>query len=180
MLNSLETVTNKEKFLQYFQDRSGLSEEEIWEIFLQFYHTNYNKLKKITEPMKGAKKFLNAAVAADFQLVLATQPVFPEIAVRKRLSWAGLEKIPFKFITHIENMKASKPHRQYYEQILNMLDSSGEECLMIGNDIEMDMAAKQCNIYTYYLDAENSNPELYIENADNQGDFNKLAGILNI
>jgi len=180
MLNSLETITNKEKFLRFFQQKSGLSEEEIWEIFLHFYHTDYNKLKEITRPMQGAKTFLESAVVAEYEPVLATQPVFPEIAIRKRLVWAGLENIPFKLITHIENMKASKPHRQYYEQILNMLDSSGEECLMIGNDIEMDMAAKQCGIQTYYLDAENSNPKLYIENADDRGDFKKLAELLNI
>ena len=180
MLNSVETVTNKEKFLRYFQHRSGLSENEIWEIFLHFYNTDYNRLKEITRPMKGAKTFLDSAVAADYQLVLATQPVFPEIAIRKRLLWAGLENIPFKLITHIENMKASKPHRQYYEQILTMLASSGEDCLMIGNDLEMDMAAKQCGIQTYFLEVDSMNPKREIENADDRGDFSKLAELLNI
>jgi FMN phosphatase YigB (HAD superfamily) len=180
MLNSLETMTNKEKFSRYFQQKSGLSENQIWEIFLHFYDTDYNKLRKITEPMQGAKSFLKAALDADYQLVLATQPVFPEIAVRKRLLWAGLEEIPFRLITHIENMKASKPHRQYYEQILMMLESSGEDCLMIGNDIEMDMAAKHYGIQTYFLEIDSKNPVIEVENADNRGDFNKLAELLNI
>jgi phosphoglycolate phosphatase-like HAD superfamily hydrolase len=64
MLNSVETITNKEKFLDYFQKKSDLSEDEIWEIFLHFYNTDYNKLKSITEPMTGAKSFLDAADAA--------------------------------------------------------------------------------------------------------------------
>ncbi len=34
ILNRLKTVTNNDKILQYFQDKSGLSESEIWEIFL--------------------------------------------------------------------------------------------------------------------------------------------------
>ena len=180
MLNSLETITNKEKFLRYFQGKSGLSENEIWEIFLHFYDTDYNKLKEITEPMAGAKNFLDTAVAADYQLVLATQPVFPEVAIRKRLLWAGLEGIHFKLITHIDNMKASKPHRQYYEQILSMLDSKGEQCIMIGNDIEMDMSAKHCGIRTYYLESDSLIPKSEIENADDRGDFNKLSKLLNI
>ena len=111
MLNSLETITNKDKFLHYFQEKSGLSESEIWEIFLHFYNTDYNQLEEITQPVEGARSFLEAAVSNKFILVLATQPVFPEIDIRKRLLWAGLEHIHFQLITHIDNMYASKPHK---------------------------------------------------------------------
>jgi FMN phosphatase YigB (HAD superfamily) len=107
MLNSVITITNKEKFLGYFQEKSGLSASEIWEIFLHFYNTDYNKLKEITQPVQGAKSFLKSAIANDFVLILATQPVFPEIAVRKRLQWAGLEKIPFGLITIKNTMNKS-------------------------------------------------------------------------
>jgi len=180
MLNSIKTITNKDKFLQYFQEKSGLAESEIWEIFLHFYNTDYNKLKEITQPIVGAKSFLETAVAKDFVLVLATQPVFPEIAIRKRLSWAGLEHIPFRIITHIENMYASKPHKQYFDQIVNMLDTTSEQCLMIGNDLEMDMAAKNSGIPTFYLQTDPSESQVKIENADYRGDFEILADILGI
>jgi FMN phosphatase YigB (HAD superfamily) len=180
MLNSIKTITNKDKFLQYFQSKSGLSEGEIWEIFLHFYNTDYNQLKEITQPVNGARSFLESAVSNNFILVLATQPVFPEMAVRKRLSWAGLEDIPFKFITHIENMVASKPHKAYFEQIVKMLDSKGDRCMMIGNDVEMDMAAKNSEIQTFYLETDPGESQIEIKNADYRGNFDKLAEILGI
>lgn len=180
MLNDIKTITNKDKFLHYFQEKSGLTEHEIWEIFLQFYNTDYNKLKEITEPMEGAKSFVNSAISKNYTLVLATQPVFPEVAIRKRLLWAGLEDIPFVLITHIENMKASKPHKQYYDQILSLLNTSAEHCLMIGNDLEMDMSAKRSGIHTFFLQTKSTNPQLETKIADNFGDFEKLAKILKI
>jgi hypothetical protein len=61
MLSNKETMTNKQIFLDYFQQKSGLSEEAMWEIFIHFYKTDYNHLKKITEPVKGAKVFLETA-----------------------------------------------------------------------------------------------------------------------
>jgi FMN phosphatase YigB (HAD superfamily) len=180
MLSSVKTITNKDKFLRHFQEKSGLTESEIWEIFIHFYDTDYNKLKEITQPVEGAKSFLESAVANNFILVLATQPLFPEIAIRKRLKWAGLEHIPFQLITHIENMYASKPHKEYYNQILKILDTKGDRCLMIGNDAEMDMAAKYCGINTFFLDIDSSGPQITVDNADDRGDFGKLAKALNI
>ena len=178
MLSSIKTIPNKDKFLHYFQSKSGLSESEIWEIFLHFYNTDYNQLKEITQPVKGARSFLESAVSNNFILVLATQPVFPEIAVRKRLSWAGLGNIPFQLITHIENMVASKPHKAYYEQIMNMLVSKSDRCIMIGNDVDMDMAAKNSGIQTYYLETDPVETQIRIKNADYRGNFDRLADIL--
>ncbi len=180
MLNSIKTMTNKDKFLYYFQNRSGLSESEIWEIFLHFYNTDYNQLKEITQPIEGARSFLETAVSHNFTLVLATQPIFPEIAIKKRLSWAGLEHIPFQFITHIENMTASKPYKAYFDQILDKLGVQGDKCLMIGNDVDMDMAAKKSGIHSYYLQTNSIESQINIENADYSGDFIKLADILGL
>jgi len=178
MLTSVKTITNKDKFLQYFQAKSGLSESEIWEIFLHFYNTEYNKLKEITQPIEGAKSFLETAISNKYTLVLATQPVFPEIAIRKRLEWADLEHIPFQLITHIENMVASKPHKAYFDQILKILGVTGNTCMMIGNDAEMDMAAKNSNIQTFYLKTDPNESQPDIKSADDSGDFDKLGSIL--
>lgn len=109
MLNSLETITNKDKFLHYFQEKSGLSESEIWEIFL-----------------------------------------------------------------HFENMYASKPHKAYFEQILKMLGTKSDRCLMIGNDVDRDMAAKNSEIQTFYLQTDPGESQMNIEKADFMGDFKSL------
>ena len=112
--------------------------------------------------------------------MLATQPVFPEIAIRRRLSWAGLEHIPFELITHIENMFACKPHREYFDQILQLLNVKSESCLMIGNDAKMDMAAKLSGIETFFLKTEPGDSQIKIKNADYLGNFEKLGSILGL
>lgn len=178
MLTNLETTTNKDKFVYYFQSRSGMSENEIWEIFLQFYQTDYNQLQSITKPVTGAKKFVESARAQGYKLVIATQPVFPEIAIQKRLAWAGVDQISFELITHIENMKACKPHKQYYRQILEILNADSNQCMMIGNDREMDMAAGKIGITTYYLHTDQS--DIKVTESDFQGDFTNLTELVGI
>ncbi len=55
MLSDVGTMTNKEKFLHYFGDKTGLSEEKIWEIFIHFYKNDYEQIKSITKPIAGAR-----------------------------------------------------------------------------------------------------------------------------
>jgi FMN phosphatase YigB (HAD superfamily) len=178
MLNNLETITNKEKFLGYFSRKTGLSEDEIWEIFLHFYQNDYEQIKTISAPVLGAKQFLEQAVAKKYILILATQPVFPEIAIKKRLAWAGVDHLPFRLITHIENMYASKPHLQYFEQILSILGAMSSECLMIGNDREMDLASEKAGIPAYYLTQQDDKD--IPEDQKFYGDFDNLGRLLDI
>jgi FMN phosphatase YigB (HAD superfamily) len=178
MLSDLETITNKEKFLRFFCQKTGLFENEIWEIFLHFYNEDYEHIKEITKPIPGAKEFLEAAQAKGFTLILATQPIFPEIAIRKRLYWAGVDHIPFSLITHIENMYASKPHPQYFEQILSILGAMSDQCLMIGNDREMDLASDKVGIASYYL-TENNEKDIP-EGQKLYGNFDNLGKLLDI
>jgi FMN phosphatase YigB (HAD superfamily) len=178
MLSNKGTMTNKQVFLNYFQQKSGLSEEEMWEIFLHFYKSDYNHLKDITEPVKGARVFLEAAKSQGYRLVIATQPVFPEIAIQKRLLWAGVGHLSYDLITNIENMHACKPHRYYFQQILDLLDTQHDKCLMIGNDAEMDLAAGKIGIKTYFLNTDAVN--IVNSKAHYQGDFRNLAQLLEL
>jgi len=177
MLNNEGTMTNKEKFLSAFQQKTGLSEQEIWAKFLHFYQSDYNRLKSITRPVPGARKILERALSAGYKLVIATQPVFPQIAILKRLAWAGLDHLPYILITHIENMYASKPYPQYFEQILSILGAMGEECLMIGNDQEMDTACEKVGIPAFFLTSGMRNLPLPAE-ISYVGDFTDLSKLL--
>lgn len=161
MLSNDGSMTNKDKFVRYFRSKSGLSEEKIWEIFLHFYKTNYNQLKRITKPIEGAKEFLEEVNRRGYQLIIATQPVFPEIAIKKRLQWAGVDHIPYQLITHIENMSVCKPDERYFTRILEKLKATPEQCLMIGNDIEMDKASEKVGIRCYLLNDQNKRESVF-------------------
>ncbi len=118
------------------------------------------------------------AAVLEYKLVLATQPVFPLVAIRQRLQWAGLEHIRFELITHIENMHACKPSPSYFKEILNELHLQPEQCLMIGNELQTDMAARQIGIKTFYLtDREDKIPKIEV---DYSGSFRDLADLLRL
>jgi FMN phosphatase YigB (HAD superfamily) len=76
-------------------------------------------------------------------------------------------------------MKACKPSAHYYNQLIQMLETTADHCLMIGNEIETDMAAKNYGIETFYIDLDNkSRPKPPL--ADHMGDFIALARFLGI
>jgi FMN phosphatase YigB (HAD superfamily) len=177
MLQNDGSQTNKEKFLRFFKEKSGMSEEEIWGRFLTFYQGEFNQLRKITTPVPQAANFLQVAVKKGFKLVLATQPVFPTIALQQRLNWAGLAHLPFELITDISLMTACKPSATYYQHLLAILKTSADRCLMIGNEVETDMAARKYCINTFFINQSEervNKPDL----ADYIGDFKKLAKLL--
>ena len=71
--------------------------------------------------------------------VLATNPLFPAIATRQRIRWAGLEPEDFQFVTTYENSRFCKPNPEYYRDLLDKLGKDPESCLMVGNDVDEDM-----------------------------------------
>jgi len=178
MLKNDGSATNQNVFLNYFSEKSGLSAADIWEQFMKFYEEEFDSLQEVTDRDQQAIEFIERAVNKDYKLILATQPIFPEIAIRKRLEWAGLGHISFQLITDITKMSASKPSDIYFRQVLDYINASASECIMIGNEAIADMAAADIGIKTFFLETD---PETPIpQKADFAGDFNNLANLLNI
>ena len=86
-----------------------------------------------------------------YRLVLATNPIFPAIATESRIRWAGLEPKDFEFYTTYENSGYCKPNPDYYREILNRLQVSPGECLMVGNDVTEDMVAETLGMKVFLL-----------------------------
>lgn len=179
MLTNTGTMTNKEKFIENFQANTGLSETELWEIFIHFYQTDFDLLAEITRPVPGIQEFIANAFSAGYKMVIATQPVFPKLAIEKRLTWAGLDAGKFDLITHIENMSYCKPAEGYFMEILAHLNIESEQCIMIGNDIEMDMAAGQFGFETFFLKNRHL-PNANSKIAYHSGNLNSLSEMLRI
>ena len=58
----------------------------------------------------------------------------------------------FAWYTTYENIGCSKPNPAYYREILSHLDCQGEDCLMVGNDVDEDMiAAQQAGLSVFLL-----------------------------
>ena len=85
------------------------------------------------------------------RVALATNPIFPAIATRKRIRWAGLRPEDFEWITTYENARYCKPNPLYYQEILNRLGAAPQDCLMVGNDVGDDMAAETLGMKVFLL-----------------------------
>jgi FMN phosphatase YigB (HAD superfamily) len=169
---------NADVFLEYFSRQVELPVDEVWQRFLHFYQTDFGSLAEITRAEKQVKILLEAAVAGEYRLVLATQPVFPLVAIQQRLKWAGLAAVPFTLITHIENMHACKPSLFYFREILEYLQARAGQCLMIGNEVETDMASRHAGIRTFFLtDKACVVPEPQV---DYSGDYPELSALLGL
>ena len=95
---------------------------------------------------------MEACKAAGHRVVLATNPIFPAVATESRIRWAGLRPEDFAWYTTYENTGCSKPNPAYYREILSHLDCQGEDCLMVGNDVDEDMiAAQQAGLSVFLL-----------------------------
>ena len=84
--------------------------------------------------------------------MIATNPVFPRSVVEARLAWGGLDDFPFHLVTSYENSRFCKPSPAYFEDVLAQTGLAPDECLMVGNDTEHDLAARHAGIPTYLVD----------------------------
>lgn len=116
-----------------------------------FYVQEFPKLQSTCGRDPRVGKTLQWLKAAGYRLILATNPVFPPLAQRLRLEWAGVDPAIFEQITDYENSNFCKPRLGYYRQILERAGLRPEECLMVGNDVGDDMPARNLGMEVFLL-----------------------------
>jgi FMN phosphatase YigB (HAD superfamily) len=139
--NEDPTRTNRDVFVADFFRRTGLDEREWLPVFDDFYRSDFHRLRPLTAPRPVARPLVEAAVERGYEVVVATNPVFPRLAIEARLAWGNLAGLPFRLVTSYEIMHFSKPNPRYFAEVLTMVGRQPEECVMIGNDAAEDMAA---------------------------------------
>ena len=120
-------------------------------VFDRYYEENFDDVKAVCGYQPAAAEIIAELKKAGIRVVLATNPIFPSIATRKRIGWAGLEPEMFEIVTTYENSKYCKPNLCYYQALLQQLDVAPEECLMVGNDVGDDMVVQALGMKTYLL-----------------------------
>jgi len=141
--------TNADVFAAAFYPALQLVCEEWEPVFERFYREEFGKLRSLTVVRPEARRVLDHAVAAGYQLVLATNPVFPRIALLERMRWAEVDEYPWALVTDYETMHWCKPQAGYYQEILDLVGREGSQCLMVGNDVEEDLVAGELGIVTF-------------------------------
>ena len=122
--------------------------------FDRFYQNEFHKCISFTAPAPElAQKAVALAKKKASAVVLATNPMFPRIAVEARLGWAGLDPNAFDLITDYENSGTCKPNPAYYLEIASKLNLDPTKCLMIGNNAQEDVeAAQAAGLDTFLLE----------------------------
>ena len=152
MTNRDPQHTNEQVFAAHFYPALGRPEAELRPLIDRFYEDEFPKLQGYTAVVPEARPLLLTALARGHDLVVATNPVFPLRAIQHRLTWAGLGDIPFAFVTSYEVMHYTKPHPEYYHEILERIGRPPAECLMVGNDWDNDIApAKAVGMRTFWM-----------------------------
>ena len=83
------TMTNAEVFIASFFTDLDLEVEELMPLFDRFYWEQFPALQEMTEPVPGARELVETAKALGLKVVVATNPVFPLVALEQRINWAG-------------------------------------------------------------------------------------------
>ncbi|MCB9418797.1 MAG: HAD family hydrolase [Ardenticatenaceae bacterium] len=162
MIASTDTaVSNRDAFWYTFQQRTGLDPDEMEPFFEQFYRNVFPQLVATTEKRPLAAPLVQTCLDKGLKVVVATNPLFPAIAVEERLDWAGVPVTEFDYdlVTTYENMHTTKPHPAYYHEILQMIDCAPETAVMIGDDWKNDIIpAASIGLHTYWITADGQQP----------------------
>lgn len=152
MVKNTGPKSNEEVFWDYFTSVYGLEKKESdYDKFDEFYRMEFCKAQSVCGFQPLAKDVVSFAKSKGYTLVLATNPLFPAIAVKQRMRWAGIDSNDFTLITTYEDFHACKPNPQYFQEILDKLKLQPEDCVMIGNDIQEDVAAKSIGIDVFLV-----------------------------
>lgn len=144
--------TNAQVFGEHFYPAVGRTETELEPVFAQFYLEEFPKLKGGLAGLPGlGREVVQAVIDQGYEIVVATNPLFPMAAIQERLRWIGADQFPWRLITAYEEMHAAKPNPSYFAEILELIGRRPEECLMVGNDVDEDGAAEKVGIKTFFI-----------------------------
>jgi FMN phosphatase YigB (HAD superfamily) len=178
--NTDPTRTNRQVFTEDFFPKVGCPLEVLMPVFDDFYAHDFGRLRIYARARPETRAIMKEVFAQGYTVVIATNPVFPLTAIEQRLEWAGVKDFDYALITSYENMHACKPHLAYYREILGKMGCRADECLMVGNSFEEDIApAIKLGIKSFWVvDAKPgvTKPTLQADWQGTLSDFARLIG----
>ena len=178
MIENDGRMSNEKAFWQKFIDRYGAKAVLDKPHFDKFYVENFDSVKDSCGFDAAAAITVRAIKEMGYRVALATNPIFPALATEKRITWTGLSPEEFEYYTTYENSRYTKPNLRYYEDVIEKLGVSAEECLMVGNDVSEDMIAQKLGMKVFLLPACLINKEGVDISEYPSGDFADLLNFI--
>ncbi|MBR5125241.1 MAG: HAD family hydrolase [Oscillospiraceae bacterium] len=151
MVKNSGAISNEELFWQVFNSIIGKDCRVDDELFMDYYRNEFQLVAQDCGYDPRAAEVISMIKAMGYNVVLATNPLFPSIATHSRAKWAGLNPEDFSLITTYENSCHCKPNPEYYRDILATLNCNPENCVMVGNDVQEDMIARELGMQVFLL-----------------------------
>lgn len=153
MIQNLDAnKTNQDVFFEVFSKQVKPDIETLLPIFDDFYENEFIELQKGIDAEEAMIKSVKILKEKGYDLIIATNPLFPRVAVEERIKWAGLDQDDFSFITSYEIMHYCKPQIEFYEEVLEKTNKKPSQSVMVGNDVKEDMIIKGLGVETYLIE----------------------------
>lgn len=178
MIQNDGTMTNEQRFWDTFSRILGEEVRKLEPVFEDFYMNEFHTARNTTSSNPIAGECIRLLNNKGYTVILATNPIFPQIATHSRIGWADLKVDDFKYITTYENSTYCKPNLDYYREILNIIDKAPNECIMVGNDVTEDMCSAALGMNTFLLKDCMINKEEADITGYNQGGFKELLTLV--
>jgi len=150
----LPANTLEQTFDAHFYPAIGVLKADIDEQILQFYIKKFPHLSSLTRQNPAAIQLVKEFFRRGWEVVIATNPLFPRTAILQRLDWAGLsvDQFPYLLVPSFETMHFAKPHPAYYAELLGQIGWPDRPAFMIGNSLPDDIQpANQLGLPAFWL-----------------------------
>jgi len=152
MLLNDNSVTNEEAYFKALGEIYGADcAKEEYSKYVEFYLTKYLDGKSEAWYTSRSREIVDTLKKKGIRVALATNPVFPAVATNARMGWVDLVPEDFELVTTCDNTGYSKPNPKYYLEIAEKLKVEPADCLMVGNDVDDDMPAKDTGMEVFLL-----------------------------
>ena len=152
LANEDPSKTLQQVFDADFYPRLGIPKQELQQPIEDFYDNAFPLLQNVTSQRAGARELVDWAVSQGYRVAIATDPLLPRKAIHERIRWAGLDPARFDLISSYEAFHFTKSRAAYYAELLGRLGWPDGPVLMVGNDLDRDLAcAQELGLATYQV-----------------------------
>ena len=123
----------------------------LYQLFEDLYEHEFDTCESFCQSDPVIRETVARIRSLGLRTAVATNPLFPELAMRKRLMWSGVPAEWFETITTYENSRFCKPNPAYFTETAEKLGVKPEECLMVGNDMTEDLAARKAGMEVFIV-----------------------------
>lgn len=177
VLNQDPECTLEEAFDRMFYPASGIEKEQVKDHLERFYREIFPTLQPYTRLLPEAAELVWEALQRGYRVGIATNPLFPLLAIEHRLAWAGIPvgDTPFALVPSYETFHFAKPNPTFFLEYLGRLGWPEGPVLMVGDSLENDIqGARQAGLAAYWISREGKTPPVGDDGPTGSGKLEEL------